>query len=188
MAKSILIINGSPREEGNTDAILNALINGAKSIPLSPVYRKLRELDIADCIGCCKCRDESVCQFQDDTTLLRKDIEDSELLIFATPNYWCDITGMMKTFMDRLYFYHHPANSSLIAGKKAIIISTLGEEANIEYESALLLEFFRRAMRSLKIEILDTHLFPGLMEKDDIVRKPEYLEQATHLGKELNTI
>ena len=74
MAKSILIINGSPRKEGNTDAILNALINGAKSIPLNPIYRKLRELNIADCIGCCKCRDESVCQSQDDMTLLRKDI------------------------------------------------------------------------------------------------------------------
>lgn len=185
MAKSTLIINGSPREDGNTDTILRMLIQGARSLPQEPTNRRLRELNITDCIGCCKCRDESVCQFQDDMTPMRRIIEDSELLIFATPNYWCEITGLMKTFMDRLYFYHHPANSSLIAGKKAIIVSTMGVATDIEYESALLIEFFNRAMRSLKIEILDTVLFYGLMEKDDITAKPEYLEQAFDLGKRL---
>lgn len=185
MIKSSLVINGSTREGGNTDRILDMLIKGAKDQGMEPVYRKLREMDIADCVGCCKCRDESVCQLQDDMTPIRQDIEDSELLVFASPNYWCEVTGLMKTFMDRLYFYHHPANSSRIAGKKAIIISTMGEAANIEYESALLVEFFTRAMRSLKIEIRDTLLFFGLMEKDDVNRKPDYLQQAFDLGKRL---
>ena len=185
MAGSILLINGSPRKDGNTDAILDSLIKGASSVRQELFYRKLRELNIADCAGCCRCRDESVCQFQDDMTQIRSEIEDSELLVFASPNYWCEVTGLMKTFMDRLYFYHHPANSSSIAGKKAVIVSTMGEATNIQYESALLVEFFRRAMSSLKIEILDTLLFSGLMEKDDIVRKPEYLKKAFDLGKSL---
>ena len=188
MPKPMLVINGSPREEGNTDTILRILINGAKGTGIEPIYKKLREMNISDCIGCCKCRDESVCQFQDDMTAMRQDIEDSGLLIFATPNYWCEVTGLMKTFMDRLYFYHHPANSSRIAGKKAVILSTMGEEANIEYESALLVEFFARAMKSLKIEILDTILFSGLMGKDDIEQKPEYLRQAFDLGKKLTAL
>lgn len=185
MNKSILVINGSPRDGGNTDAILSMFIKGAKIMQREPIYRKLRELNIAECIGCCKCRGESICEFEDDMTLMRRDIEDSELLIFATPNYWCEVTGLMKTFMDRLYFYHHPANSSLISGKKALIISTMGEATNIEYESALLIEFFTRTMKSLKIEMLDTVLFYGLMEKDDIATKPEYLELAFDLGKRL---
>jgi multimeric flavodoxin WrbA len=113
MAKSTLIINGSPRVDGNTDTILRLLIKGTKSIPLEPIYRKLRELSIAECIGCCKCRDESLCQFQDDMIPMRRDIEDSGLLIFASPNYWSEVTALMKTFMDRLYFYHHSVNSSL---------------------------------------------------------------------------
>lgn len=188
MTNSTLIINGSPREGGNTDAILRILIKGANSTQQEPVYIKLRDLDISDCIGCCKCRDESICQFQDDMTRMRQDIEDSGLLVFATPNYWCDVTGLMKTFMDRLYFYHHPANSLRIAGKKAVIISTMGEATNIEYESALLIEFFSRAMQSLKIEIRDTLLFYGLMEKDDFERRPDYCRQAFDLGKRLITL
>lgn len=185
MAKSTLVINGSPREGGNTDSILRMIIQGAESTGMEPIHRKLREMQIAECIGCCRCREESLCQIQDDMTRMRKDIEDSGLLIFATPNYWCEVTGLMKTFMDRLYFYHHPANSSRIAGKKAIIISTMGEATNIEYESALLVEFFARAMKSLNIEILDTRFFFGLMEKNDIEQKPEYLRQAFDIGRKL---
>jgi multimeric flavodoxin WrbA len=185
MAKSILVINGSPRAAGNTDAILQMFLNGVKNTSHEPIYRKLRELNIANCIGCCKCRDESVCELQDDMSVLRKKIEDAKFLVFATPNYWCEVTGLMKTFIDRLYFYHHQMNSSLIAGKKAIVISTMGEASNIAYESALLIEFFSRALRSLKIEILDIVLFFGLMEKNDIEARPEYLRKAFSLGKEL---
>ncbi len=185
MAQSILLINGSPRENGNTDALLQRLIQGAESVSAELTYIMLRDLDINDCMGCYMCRDESDCKLQDDMTRVRGEIENSGVLIFASPNYWCGISGLMKILVDRLYFYHHPANSARIAGKVAIIISTMGESTNIRYESSLLVEFFQRAMRSLGIDIRDTLLFPGLMEKDDIAEKPEYLGQAFALGKRL---
>ena len=181
-----MVINGSPRVDGNTDAILATLIKGAKSRSLDPTYKKLRDLHIEECSGCCKCRDESICIFQDDMTLLREEIENSALLIFATPNYWCGVTGLMKTFIDRLYFYHHQVNSALIAGKKAAVISTMGEKSSIEYESALIVELFNRAMKSLGIEIVETVLFSGLMEKNDIAAKPAYLKRAFELGRKLD--
>jgi multimeric flavodoxin WrbA len=39
-------------------------------------------------------------------------------LILASPLYWCGVTGLMKTFLDRLFFYYHPRNKDLISGKK----------------------------------------------------------------------
>ena len=188
MTGSILVINGSPREGGNTDALLDALIKGAKSRSLDPLYKKLRDLHIEDCIGCCRCRDESICFFQDDMTLLREEMENSGVLVLATPNYWCGVTGMMKTFIDRLYFYHHPANSALIAGKKAVVVSTMGERSNVEYESALIVELFNRATRSLDIETVETVLFSDLMGKNDIAAKPDYLERAFELGARLGSL
>jgi len=188
MASSTLVINGSPRENGNTDSLLQQFIRGAESISAQTTYFNLRDLDIGDCIGCCTCRDESVCKLQDDMTRLRAEIERSDFLVLASPNYWCGITGLMKTFMDRLYFYHHPVNSARIADKKAVVLSTMGESTNIEYESALLVEFFERALRSLGIEIRDILLFPGLMEKEDVLRKPEYLERVFSLGRSIGSV
>lgn len=187
MPPSTLLINGSPRENGNTDKLLDRLIQGTGSASSRIEYRKLRDLRIGDCIGCCTCREESTCKLQDDMTAVRGEIETAELLILASPNYWCGITGLMKTFMDRLYFYHHPVNSERIAGKEAVILSAMGESANIEYESALLVEFFERALESLKITIKDILLFPGLMGKDDVFGKPEYLEQAFALGQHIGS-
>ena len=188
MASSTLVINGSPRENGNTDSLLQQFIRGAEKISAETTYFKLRDLDIGDCIGCCTCRDESVCKLQDDMTRLREEIERSQLLVLASPNYWCGITGLMKTFMDRLYFYHHPVNSARIAGKEAVVISAMGESENLAYESLLVVEFFRRAMKSLAVEIREILLFPGLMEKDDISRRPEYLERVFSLGKSIGSM
>ena len=84
MSKPTVIINGTPRENGNTDAILNKIIEGAHEVGLETIYVKLRELAIANCIGCCTCRDESQCHFQDDMTQIRRYIEESDLLIFAS--------------------------------------------------------------------------------------------------------
>jgi multimeric flavodoxin WrbA len=187
MAPPTLLINGSPRENGNTDALLARFIQGAESVSHEFVYLKLRDLRIGDCIGCCTCREESTCKLQDDMTDIRGKIENSGLLIFASPNYWCGITGLMKTFMDRLYFYHHPKNSARLTSKEAVILSTMGESTNIAYESSLLVEFFERAMKSLGITIRDILLFPGLMEKDDVFGKPDYLAQAFALGKSLGS-
>ena len=187
MASPTLLINGSPREHGNTDALLERLVRGAESVSQEVEYIQLRELRIGNCIGCCTCRDESTCKLQDDMTVLREKIENAGLLILASPNYWCGITGSMKTFMDRLYFYHHPRNSARIAGKEAVILSTMGESTNIDYESSLLVEFFERAMKSLEIAIRDILLFPGLMEKGDVLGRPDYLEQAFALGQSLGS-
>ncbi|UCE08341.1 MAG: flavodoxin family protein [bacterium] len=188
MVKSILIINGTTRDKGNTDAIIEKLIEGAEAVDLNIKYFKLRDLNVANCIGCCTCKDESKCFFQDNMTEIREYINKSDLLILASPIYWCEITGLMKTFMDRLYFYHHSNNSALISGKKAIIITTMGEANNIEYESEVLVEFYKRALKSLQVEILDMLFFSDLMEKEAILKKPEYLEKAYDAGKDLKTM
>jgi multimeric flavodoxin WrbA len=185
MTNSILIINGSTRENGNTDAIIAKIVQGADDDGQFIKSFKLRELRIANCIGCYDCKKSSKCSQNDDMIEIRDHIEKSELLIFASPNYWCEITGLMKTFMDRLYYYHHSNHSQLIAGKKAIIITPMGEAENIEYESEVLVEFYRRACKSLQIEILDMLFFSDLMEADDILKKQEYLKQAYELGKQL---
>jgi len=91
---------------------------------------------------------------------------------------------LMKTFIDRLYFFHHKENSQLIAGKKAIIITTLGEK-DVDYECQVLVEFYKRCMHSLGIEIIDWLFFNDLMEKEAIKRKPAYLKQAFEAGKRL---
>lgn len=185
MTQSIAVFNGSPREGGNTDALLEKLGEGARLRTADIRCFRLRDLNIHNCIGCCTCKREARCHFNDDMTEIRHSIQKCGLLIFASPNYWCEVTGLMKTFIDRLYFYHHPENSHLISGKKALILGTLGEKDNVEYESSVLAEFYRRLFKSLNVEVLDMLFFNDLMEKDAVLGKPEYLKRAFSIGERL---
>ncbi len=187
MTNPIMILNGSARDDGNTEAIIKEFIAGALAVGLNSSHIKLRNLNIANCIGCYTCKHESKCSLPDAMTEIRENIVESELLVFASPVYWCEITGLLKTCIDRLYFYHHSANSALIAGKNAIIITTMGESENIEYESEVLVEFYKRALKSLQITILDMLFYSDLMAKEDILKKPKYLDQAFAVGKSLKT-
>ena len=184
LTKRVLVLNGSPRDNGNTDAVVNSFMQGVNAGGRTVRAAVLRELTINNCVGCGHCRRAQTCQFTDDMTELRDMIVKSDMIVFASPNYWCEITGLMKTFIDRLYFFHHKENSHLIAGKKAIIITTLGEK-DADYECQVLVEFYRRCMHSLAIEIIDWLFFPELMEKEAIREKPAYLKQAFEAGKAL---
>jgi multimeric flavodoxin WrbA len=185
--KRVLAINGSTREKGNTDTILASFSEGVNKGGLNVQTAILRGLTLNDCIGCCQCQREGTCYFVDDMTHLRNMIVKSDVLVFASPNYWCEITGVMKTFIDRLYFFHHKENSEMIAGKKAIIITTLGEK-DADYECQVLVEFYKRCLHSLRIEVIDWLFFPDLMEKQAISAKSEYLKQAFTAGKALSRI
>ncbi len=183
--ESVLVINGATREDGNTDRLLQHFVRGIREAGGTAVEVKLRNKHIGHCVGCGKCRDEGRCGSEDGMTALRRRLEMSEVLVLASPVYWCEITGLLKTFIDRLYFYHHPKNAPLVEGKKSLVVLTLGESENIGYETEVATEFFRRLFKSLKITWLDTLLFPALMDKDDLVWKPGYAQIASEAGRKL---
>jgi len=187
MAESVLIVNGASRINGNTDILVSRIIEGAKGVGLNPTLVELRSKDISNCIGCYSCRDESKCSFQDDMTEIRNFINKSELLIFASPLYWCGVTGLMKTFLDRLFFYYHLQNRELITGKKAIIITPMNQK-NVDDESKILVEFYNRLLGCLGVKIIKMLFFSDIMEKGSVLKKPEYLEQAYAIGTNLKDL
>ncbi len=181
MAESVLIVNGATRINGNTHIITCKIIEGANSVGLNPTLVDLRNKHISNCIGCYKCLRESKCNFQDDMTEIRNQINDAELMILASPLYWCGVTGLMKTFLDRLFFYYHPENKALIAGKKAIIVTPMNQK-NVDFESEVLVEFYNRLFGCLGVKIIDMLFFSDIMEKGSVLKKPEYLRQAYDIG------
>lgn len=120
-------------------------------------------------------------------TEIRNFINKSELLIFACPLYWCGVTGLMKTFLDRLFFYYHPKNKALIAGKKAIIVTPMNQK-NVDFESKVLVEFYNRLFGCLGVKIINMLFFSDIMKKGSVLKKPEYLEQAHTLGMNLKDL
>ena len=101
----------------------------------------------------------------------------------AYSGYWCSVTGLMQTFMDRLYFYHHCDNSPLLQGKSGLVLATIGKSNNADYEAELFFEFFRRALKSLGIQLLEELSFSGIMESGAVNDHPDYLKKAFSAGQ-----
>ncbi|NNG00551.1 MAG: flavodoxin family protein, partial [Desulfobacteraceae bacterium] len=121
----VLILNGAIRINGNTDTILKTIVEGAVGTGININQINLRKKIISDCPGCFHCHENAKCSQKDDMADIREEINKSELIIFASPLYWWGVPGKMKTFIDRLYFYHSSHNKKLIAGKKAMVFSPM---------------------------------------------------------------
>lgn len=163
------------------------IIEGANSADLNPTLVELRNINISNCIGCYKCLRESKCNFQEDMTNIRNQINSAELMILASPLYWCGVTGLMKTLFDRLFFYYHPQNKSLISGKKAIIVTPMNQK-NVDDESKILVDFYNRFLGCLGVKIINMFFFSDIMEKGTVLKKPEYLKQAYAIGTNLKDL
>ena len=111
----ILAFVGSGRKNGNTALIVDlirqkvqqlALENG-NELGFQTVF--LHDAQLQDCIGCRICFDRGVenCPHQDGLLELRTKIQAADLLLLTTPVYVEDVSGMMKTFIDRMAYASH---------------------------------------------------------------------------------
>lgn len=178
---NILIVNGSLRSGGNTDSLLKILVDKLKNENIGVTLFNLREHKINGCIGCYDCIKGDKCSQNDDMNTIRMAIERSKLIIFASPIYFCGVTGLMKTFIDRLFYFYHPHNKLKIEGKNALIFSSMNQ-TDFEKEAQLLIKFYKILLKLLGINIIDMVFFTGLMENEDIYRRKDLIEKVKEIA------
>jgi len=122
----ILVIMGSPRK-GNTFRACEEFREHLQTIcPAEFEYVWLKDSRIEPCTGCFVCfsRGEDKCPSRDDDVhLIEQKMLDADGVIFASPVFSWNVTGQMKTFIDRIsYTGHRPR----FFGKKAFFLVTTG--------------------------------------------------------------
>ena len=130
----ITAILGSPRKNGVTSRIAKTFIDYAKETGAETILYFLNDMDFKGCQGCnvCKTGKES-CTLKDDLTPALEDIQTSDILIFATPVYYWDVTGQFKSFFDRTWslvkpdYKTNPDPVRIDKGKKALLITSQGD-------------------------------------------------------------
>jgi multimeric flavodoxin WrbA len=191
MRRRIVIINGSLRANGNTDVIIKRLLDGAESTDATIKQYVLRDKNINGCKGCYYCYKNNNCSIKDDMQEIHHEIQKSDLIILASPMYWWGVTGLMKTFIDRLYLYYPKRNGHFVAGKKLLIIIPMnvnekqhGPEAYIS-EIEPIQTTSRYIFKRLGMEIIDIVFYPGLSAKGDAIKNRKYLNDSYKLGQKL---
>jgi len=104
--KNIVVLDGGPRNAkySKTTFMVDNFIEGAKHAGANVETFKLKNYKINHCTGCYTCWTKTPCEciFKDDMTMLRKKYREADMVVFASPLYIFNVTGIMKDFMDRL--------------------------------------------------------------------------------------
>jgi len=181
--KKILAVVGSPRKNGNTHILVRYIADGVKARGAVVEELFLGGLNIKECDGCHRCWKDGVCSKKDDMCGIYRKIAESDAIIFGTPVYWYGPTGLMKLFIDRFVYFNYPRNRDKIK-RKSTVIAIPFEEENPQTARPVV-EFFKKSLAYLEMKLIGQIIVPGVSEKRDILRKPDYLAKAYKLGQRL---
>jgi len=140
----ILVLNGSPRLNGNTRIALNEIVRG---IQAHVGGADVEMIDIATrslsgCTNCDACKENGgTCITPDDSALIIQKIYDADAVVFGTPVYFWGMTSQMKMVIDKLY-----SKDDLIRKakqNKKIGLVAIGEADLDDREYALIKEQFQ---------------------------------------------
>ncbi|MBR3472177.1 MAG: flavodoxin family protein [Prevotella sp.] len=127
--KKIMIIDGGPRKTFNTASMLQQFAAGVSSVSNDIEVKTIRlyGLDYKGCMSCMACKIKgkasNICKFKDALTPVLQEIAQADGLVLGSPNYFGEVTGQMRTFLERLAFPWLSYNdSSLTAPKRMPVV------------------------------------------------------------------
>ena len=104
MRKQVLVVKGSPRKKGNTSAMADAFVKGAKENGNAITEVVLKDRTIGDCLGCGACqRNDGICVQKDDMTEIYAAMKQADVIVLASPVYFYTWTSLMKRMIDRTF-------------------------------------------------------------------------------------
>jgi multimeric flavodoxin WrbA len=99
--KNILIISTSLRKGGNSEVLADEFKRGALENGHSVEKICLHDKKIGFCKGCLACQSTKSCVIKDDANAIVEKMQQADVLVFATPIYYYEMSGQMKTLLDR---------------------------------------------------------------------------------------
>ena len=177
--KNIVVISTTLRKGGNSQLLAEAFAEGAKEAGNSVEILSLRDKNIAFCRGCFACQKLGKCVIKDDANEIADKICNADVVVFATPIYYYEMSGQMKTMIDR-------ANSLYSRDyrfREVYLLSCAADDAPTTDEGAAKglqgwVDCFEKATFSGK-------LFVGGVNEIGEIKENEGLKKAFELGKSI---
>ena len=100
--KNVLIISTSLRGGSNSELLAKECAKGAEEAGNRVELLSLKSKKIQYCIGCLACIKTGKCVQKDDAPEIVEKLRRADVLVFATPIYYYEMCGQMKTLLDRM--------------------------------------------------------------------------------------
>ncbi len=156
---NILIVNGSPRKNGNTSVALGEIIKSAQdNHPNARIdLVDISKCNIHACTACDACKSNGgICVSPDDSAMLMDKVLLADIIIFGSPVYWWGVSAQTKLFIDKLYA-KDGVYQEMPPKKIGIVITGAMELDDIQYR--LISDQFKAICGYLRWELIFAKLF-----------------------------
>ena len=196
----LMAIIGSPRKGGNTEVLVDTVIEGCSSTGEVAVEKCfIVDKKIQHCTGCMSCvfppPGTGECMIDDDMAEILECMKESDAFIFGSPNHMRTITAPLLNFLTRMLpllvfkiHYDEQGNrvggemSSRIQGKKAAMVISQGEQF---FCSSLVFEVLDNNLNDFSLQRVGNIISLGNGEKGEVQTKKDELKKAFDLGVHL---
>ena len=176
----VLVISTSLRAKSNSDILTGRLIAGARDAGHEVEHISLKGKELKFCVGCLSCQKTQKCILKDDAVEIAEKVKEAETLVFTTPIYYYEMSGQMKTLLDRL----NPLYPSDYKFRKVYMLSVATEDEDYVPEKAVSglqgwVDCFEKAERAGSL------FCGGISDPNEAAGKSEELDEAYQFGKAL---
>lgn len=177
---NILVIFTSLRPRSNSDILTERLVAGARDAGHQVEEISLKGKELKYCIGCLACQKAQRCVQKDDALWIADKMKDADTLVFSTPIYYYEMSGQMKTLLDRM----NPLYSSDCRFRRVYMLSVAAEDETYTPEKAVSgLEGWVDCFE--KAKLCGSLFVGGLNGPGEASANAEALEKAYQFGKNL---
>lgn len=186
----ILAMYGSPRRTGNTSTLLKQAVAGAEEAGAQVDEVFLREMKMSPCLEIYGCKRTGRCVIQDDFQQVYDRLTACDGLMLASPIFFYTVSSLTKILMDRCQSlwvkkYVLGAGDPGKTGikRKGLFIAAGATSGKKLFDGTLLtVKYF---FDPLDMEVWRTLLYRGLEDEGDVLKHPEYIEEAHRAGRDL---
>ena len=173
----ILAVSCSPRKNGNTIAMLEKALDGARVDGADVELYSIAGKNIQPCDGCWGCTKTGRCHIKDDMQELYEKLIAADGIIFGTPIYFWGMTAQAKAVMDRTISLNQPGRN--LNNKVGGVVASCGSLGMVD------------ALKDWSYYMVQRRMLPAnqvsayLMGPDDLKKMEKCLKALNDLGRQM---
>jgi multimeric flavodoxin WrbA len=183
MDKHVLILKGSPRQEGNSSVLADQVRSGAESAGAVVETVYLHGLNIQPCDGCYFCQDTGVCAIEDDMQALYPKLRQADAIVIASPVYWFTFSAQVKLCVDR-WLALETSDGNELRGKQIGIVLTYGDANVVASGGINAIHTFESMFAYIGAEIVGV-VHGTANRAGEVKEQPALMASARALGQQL---
>ena len=177
---NVLVITTSLRAKSNSDILAERLIAGARDAGHQVEHISLKGKSIGFCKGCLACQKTQKCVQKDDAVMIADKVMNADTLVFVTPIYYYEVSGQMKTLLDRM----NPLFTTDYQFRSVYMLSVAAEDEPTTTDKAVSglqgwVDCFEKA------ELVGSLFCGGINDAGEAAGKIEEQQEAYEFGRSL---